>query len=317
MKSPDNPFKTYWQLHSRTQNNATWNAYLVALRKGGKATDHAETRDAHDIGPVLGNVRLSDLNTDRLQSWLYNLANRPRHARGKGKGGKSKPIASVPPDAARKRKNSANRTWGVLRAALNHAGWKHDGKPVKPFQNVDAPKIRFLDNAEIEKLLAVIDGDFRNLVSAALHSGARFSELANLKVGDFTNAGIFIAKSKSGKSRHVALTDVAVDFFTSITKGKNADALLLTLNGNRWKLSNQTNRMPKACIKAGIKHAGFHVLRHSYASHAVMLGCPVVVVSKQLGHSGTAMTEKHYAHLSQNYVAQSIKQFGPTYTKPQ
>jgi integrase len=48
-----------------------------------------------------------------------------------------------------------------------------------------------------------------------------------------------------------------------------------------------------------------------------MLGCPVVVVSKQLGHSGTAMTEKHYAHLSQNYVAQSIKQFGPTYTKPQ
>jgi integrase len=139
------------------------------------------------------------------------------------------------------------------------------------------------------------------------NTGCRFSELANLLVKDFADSGIFIAKSKSGKSRFIALTDVAIDFFVSITKGRDANDLMLTLNSNCWKQTDQTNRMRKTCVKANVEHAGFHCLRHSYASHAVMRGCPLMVVSKQLGHASTTMTERHYSHLSQGYVAQSVK----------
>lgn len=288
-------------------------AYFAERRKAGKSTIFAEKRYAHDIAPALGNVRLSDLTTDRLQNWLYGLANRPRHARGIG-GRKSKPITAMPPeDAQRKRQNSSNRTWGILRAALNHVGLKLEGKKVKAFADVGAPKVRFFDDDEIARLLAVTEGDFKLLISSALHTGCRFSELANLKVRDFKNGQIFVETSKSGKPRHIALTDVAFDFFASVTKGRDANELMLTLIGNQWKQTDQTNRMRKACIKADVKHAGFHCLRHSYASHAIIKGCPIVVIAKQLGHAGTAMTEKHYAHLSQGYVAQSIKDYGPTF----
>ncbi len=85
-------------------------AYVAALRQRGKSTDFAETRYAHDIGPALGSVKLSDLTTARLQSWLASLANRPRHARGAG-GRKSKPIviAAPPEDAQRKRQKELAR----------------------------------------------------------------------------------------------------------------------------------------------------------------------------------------------------------------
>jgi len=53
--------------------------------------------------------------------------------------------------------------------------------------------------------------DFRRLVQAALFTGARFGELTRLKAEDFnTQVGtIFIEETKSGKARHVVLTEEA------------------------------------------------------------------------------------------------------------
>jgi DNA invertase Pin-like site-specific DNA recombinase len=53
--------------------------------------------------------------------------------------------------------------------------------------------------------------------------------------------------------------------------------------------------------------ASFHVLRHTYASHLVMAGGAIAVAAANLGHSDTRMTEKHYAHLAPNYVADVIR----------
>jgi hypothetical protein len=38
-----------------------------------------------------------------------------------------------------------------------------------------------------------------------------------------------------------------------------------------------------------------------------MQGVPFGVIARQLGHSDTRMTEKHYAHLAPNYVAETIQ----------
>jgi hypothetical protein len=38
-----------------------------------------------------------------------------------------------------------------------------------------------------------------------------------------------------------------------------------------------------------------------------MNGVPMGVIAAQLGHADTRMTEKHYAHLASNYVAQTIR----------
>jgi hypothetical protein len=42
-----------------------------------------------------------------------------------------------------------------------------------------------------------------------------------------------------------------------------------------------------------------------------MRGVPMGVIAEQLGHAGTRMTEKHYAHLAPNYVADTIRAHFP------
>ena len=48
--------------------------------------------------------------------------------------------------------------------------------------------------------------------------------------------------------------------------------------------------------------ATFHCLRHTWASHRVMAGAPLLVVAQVLGHADTRMVEKHYGHLAPSYV---------------
>jgi integrase len=70
--------------------------------------------------------------------------------------------------------------------------------------------------------------------------------------------------------------------------------------------------MVEACKRAKIKPAiSFHVLRHTHGSTLAMRGVPMPVIAQQLGHADTRMTEKHYAHLSGGYVADTIRAHFP------
>jgi integrase len=63
-----------------------------------------------------------------------------------------------------------------------------------------------------------------------------------------------------------------------------------------------------ASARAKIEPAAtFHILRHTYASALAMRGVPMGVIAAQLGHADTRMTERHYAHLSPNYVADTVR----------
>jgi len=59
---------------------------------------------------------------------------------------------------------------------------------------------------------------------------------------------------------------------------------------------------------------GIHVLRHTHASILAMQAVPMAVIARQLGHCDTRMTEKHYAHLAPNYVADTIRGSFPRLT---
>jgi site-specific recombinase XerD len=49
--------------------------------------------------------------------------------------------------------------------------------------------------------------------------------------------------------------------------------------------------------RAGIPQAIAYGLRHSFATDALANGVPDAQVAELLGHSGTAMLHRHYAHL--------------------
>lgn len=298
-------------------------AYLERLEaEHSKSARDSRNRVENHIKPKLGNKLVADLSREEIAKWLKALAEQARRVRGKA-GKPNRPLARpATDDQRRQRRASANRTLTVLRAGLNQAF--RDGRvstdaawrAVKPFREVDAARVRYFTTDEVRRLVNAAQGEFRTLLNAALFTGCRYGELTRMRVGDFNpDAGtVFVAKSKSGKARHVVLTEEGQSFFRQIGAGRPSDALmLLKTDGAAWGPSHQIRPMEEACKAAKIAKAGFHILRHTAASHNVMNGVPLPVVAQNLGHADSRMTEKHYAHLAPSYVAETIRRFAPTF----
>jgi integrase len=300
--------------------------YLDHLRSDGRslhAVDDATRRAGAHILPTLGTVKVATLTSDKLRHWRDGIARgAPRLRTRPGERQKYRKVADDE-DSRRARRSTANRTWTVLRAALNHAftegkieqdvAWRK----VRPFRSVDAARVRYLSVAEAKRLINASDVEFRSLVQAALQTGCRYGELTRLRVADFnSDAGtLAIRQSKSGRPRHIVLTDEGATLFAAFTVGRDGhDLILPKANGEPWRASHQGRPMRAACERAKIKPAvSFHALRHTWASHAVMNGMPLLVVAKNLGHSDTRMVEKHYGHLAPSYIADAIRAGAPRF----
>jgi integrase len=298
-------------------------AYLEFLEGNRKSAVDSRHRARAHIYPTLGNAEVASLTTDMLRRWHVGLVKALPRARTKPGTVQQHRAFDGSEEAVRRRRSSANRVLTILKAALNHAF--NDGKVVsdtawrklKPFRGVDAARIRYLTLAEAKRLINAADPEFRPLVQAALQSGCRYGELAGLEVHDFNpDAGtLAIRRSKTGRPRHVVLTDEASAFFAQLTAGRSGSELLLRrANGGPWKVSHQRRPMAKACERAKIKPPiSFHSLRHSWASLAVMAGVPLLVVGRNLGHADTRMVEKHYGHLAPSYIVDAIRAGAPRF----
>jgi integrase len=56
-------------------------------------------------------------------------------------------------------------------------------------------------------------------------------------------------------------------------------------------------RVKRAACKAGLSHAGVHILRHTFCSHLAMRGAPPRAIQELAGHKELSMTQR-YMHLS-------------------
>jgi integrase len=128
-------------------------------------------------------------------------------------------------------------------------------------------------------------------VIAALLTGCRDGELGRLECQDFNrDAGtLTIRQSKAGKPRHIPLDAEAQEFLTGCTAGRPpSQRVFLRKDGRPWGKSHQLRPMERACQAGRIDPPiGFHILRHTWASHRVMKGAPLIVVADVLGHSDT------------------------------
>lgn len=297
--------------------------YLLWMEGNRKSADNTRYRVNAHILPELGHIEVAALTAKDIRQWLKQLAESPRRLRTKP--GEKQRFRELDgdPETIRRRRGSANRTLTILKAALNYA-WREgkaasdaEWRRVEPFEAVDSARVRYLTIAEAQRLVNAAEPQFRKLAVAALQTGARYGELAALRVEDFNpDAGtLTIRGSKAGKVRHIVLTDEGVTFFKGVTAGRDGAALMFTTAaGEPWRPSNQNRPMREACENGKISPpAGFHALRHTWASHAVMNGVPLMVVAKNLGHADTRMVEKHYGHLAPSYIADAIRAGAPRY----
>lgn len=159
-------------------------------------------------------------------------------------------------------------------------------------------------------------------------------------------------KNSKLKTYYATLTAEGVEFFKSVCLGKESGELIFPNEGRiqravemeclrlersngaaptkteraaiensirevddgRWHDSEQARPMLEACEHAKISPPiSFHILRHTWASHAVMNGVPLLVVAKNMGHADTRMVEKHYGHLAPSYIADAIRAGAPKF----
>jgi integrase len=299
--------------------------YIEWLEQNRKSASDARVRANALILPPLGDLECSKLTTRQLKAWKEATAK--VHARLRTKKGEPQKFRrdenEGPDEVRRKRQASTNRTLTILKAALN-AAWRDEKIPsdqawraVEPFEGADAARIRWVTVEEAKRLINACTPAFRNLVRAGLTTGCRYSELAALRVEDYQpdNGTIHIRKSKSGKGRHVVLNQEGQALYAGMCRGRaGSEPLLVKDGGGRWLKGHQSRPMVTACEHAKVDPPiGFHGLRHTYASLAIMAGAPLMVVAKNLGHADTRMVERHYGHMSSSYLADAIRAAAPTF----
>lgn len=180
--------------------------------------------------------------------------------------------------------------WAVKMRYLNRS----------PFVGVQIPKnvekpVRFLSPSEIKSLYETINGaedeETRDLVTFYLQTGARRSEILPPKFRwEHVNyeRRLIVLMGKKGKRRTLPLNDLLI----GILKRRQNGTHPFDISGDRvYRLIKKYYRT------AQIANADVHTLRKTCGSLLIQKGVDIYRVSKWLGHSTVAVTERHYVDL--------------------
>ena len=298
--------------------------YVAYLRLNHETAKEAEGVLKHYVLRFFDPDRaISDLTREDFARWpAWAMANPPA-GRRKKRAAREVVSADEVSERERRRKERVNRVLNNVLACFNRA-YADDRVPsdmawsrLKRFKGTDRARKRWLDIAGCQRLMNASSAEFRKIVQAALLTGARWSELRQMRAADYDHGSgtVLVAKSKSGAARHVYLTKEGKAAFAEWTAGLENQALIFTrADGEPWGSHDQHRPMHAACeIARIVPPVGFHALRHSYASILVKKGVSLPIVAEALGHSGTRMVERHYGHLAPSHIAATIRQKLPRF----
>ena len=205
---------------------------------------------------------------------------------------------------------SANRLLIMMRHIFNLAlKWEVPGIKVNPCHGVPLLEEnnqleRYLTVDEAQRLYeAVCKSDnqmLRFIVPMLILTGARKREVLDAKWADFNleRKSWRIPMTKSGRARHVPLSDGALTVLSNVPK----------LPGCDWVFPNPATGKPYVAIfyswdtarkMAGLADVRMHDLRHSFASLLINSGRTLYEVQRLLGHTQVKTTQR-YSHLSQD-----------------
>ncbi|MCX8587269.1 MULTISPECIES: tyrosine-type recombinase/integrase [unclassified Gilliamella] len=189
-----------------------------------------------------------------------------------------------------------------LRAMFNELARLGEWDQPNPIGNIkqfktDESEMAFLSNEQIKLLLdECASSNVANLllmVKIGLSTGARWSEIANLKLTQIQPYKITYTKTKGRRNRTVPITK---ELYNQIPKENN-------------KIFSGTH---EKAFKRAIERAGIelpdgqltHVLRHTFASHFMINSGNILVLQKILGHTDIKTTMR-YAHLAPDHLEEA------------
>ena len=168
----------------------------------------------------------------------------------------------------------------------------------------------------------------RTLLTLAIYTGLRVSELTGLDCGDITlgtGANVRSRHSKGRKQRAVPLiTPVRPVLATWLAEraGRPDDPLFATRTGRRLSSDAIAQRVSTHAATAAItcpslngKHLHPHVLRHSCAMSLLQAGVDTTVIALWLGHADVRSTDP-YIHADMTIKEKALALVTPPDVKP-
>ena len=211
----------------------------------------------------------------------------------------------------------ANRALDIFRQIMNFAvaSGHIEIDPTGGVRRNRRPALtRFLSREEIARLHGVLNAqacpDSRqqaDIIRLLLLTGCRKGEIMGLRWSEVHDDMLALEDSKTGP-RTVPLGSRARAILDRQPRGASPFVFPSPLDparphGPDFPFWYRIRR------EAGIEDVRLHDLRHTMASHAVMNGVPVPVVSRLLGHGNVRMTLR-YAHLADRDIEAAAERVG-------
>lgn len=213
---------------------------------------------------------------------------------------------------------TVNNMLTILRKLLSvaHEWGEIPFVPRVKWLKVPPNKFDFLTFEEADRLMAAADGEWRTMITLALKTGLRLGELLALTWDDvdLVAGRLVVSRNlsrgeittpKNGRTREIPLGD---DVLASLKRHRHlrGEVVLCQPDGRMLTKGETKHPLKRACKRAGLRQIGWHVLRHTFASHLVMRNAPIKAVQELMGHSTVTMTER-YAHLSPDVRKDAVR----------
>ena len=203
---------------------------------------------------------------------------------------------------------STNRVIILCRYIFNCAKkWETPGVSPNPTHGIALypahnMRARYISQEEAQRLFEALEASdskmLKYIVAMLLLTGARKREVLDARWSDFDleNRLWRIEFNKTGKPRHVPLSDGALQLLASLPRREGCDYAFANPDTGKPFVSFFYS-WDTARKRAGMADVRIHDLRHSFASFLINGGRSLYEVQKILGHTQVKTTQR-YAHLS-------------------
>lgn len=288
--------------------------WLYTLKPTLKKTTYARYADAVyvHIVPKLGEIELNKLTDAVLAGFSANLT--ASHATSTYLG-----------------------IFGVVNRSLQSAsahGLPVACKPIKrPAKRKNARKIKILSKPNQKRLENYItQSKLYKLygIVISLYTGLRIGELLALEWGDvdlkaatltvskgcsdsYTNGKykkwIDTPKTESSK-REIPLPKQLLPYLRELKAQSKSKYVVEGKNGKELSIRSYQNTFRIVLKRLNLPEAGFHSLRHTFATRALECGMDIKTLSELLGHSNPSVTLKYYSHCLPEHKREMMNKFG-------
>lgn len=290
------------QIPTPAPNSETIASFAAKLIESSEARDKPSSTESKrqilrsHILPALGALRLTDATFAAIEDFKHDLAKR---------------LAA----------KTVNNVLTVLRRllVLAHKRGAIAEVPAIEWMARERASFDFFDFSEADRLVeaAAQEPEWHTMIVLGLRAGLRQGELLGLQWDDVdlvarkltvrrARVRGRIGTPKSGREREIDLTSDAAAALRS-HRHLRGPWVFCRADGSPMAKGECKHPLWRVCRRAGLRRIGWHVLRHSFASHLAMRGAPLRVIQELLGHSTIAMTER-YSHLSP-VVARAAAQY--------